>query len=36
MLPADWRHVVDTGMQVEKGTSVDGVVVEELLCRDDD
>lgn len=36
MLPADWKHVVDTGMQVERDTSVDGVGVEVLLCRDDD
>jgi hypothetical protein len=36
MLLADWQHVVDTGMQVEKGTSVDGVVAEELPCRDGD
>jgi hypothetical protein len=36
MLPADWQRVADTGMRVEKGTSGDGVVVVELLYRDDD
>ena len=36
MLPADSKHVVDTGMQVERDTSVDVVAAEVSPCRDDD
>jgi hypothetical protein len=36
MLPADWQHEVDTGMQVEKGTSVGVVGEEESQCEGDD